>query len=66
MGAWQGSSSTTRLLLLLQLLGQAIAKATTAEFLQRSCAAYQPTHARLVEDYMRQFPDSFSVADVLR
>lgn len=65
MGAWPGNCSKCLLLLLL-LLGQALSQATTAEFLQSNCAAYQPTHMRLVEDYMSQFPDSFSVADVLR
>ena len=66
MAVWQSISSGTRLLMLLQLLGQALSQASIAEFLQRDCAAYQHTHAQLVEGYMQQFPDGFSVANVLR
>jgi hypothetical protein len=54
------------LLLLLRraLFAQAVLQSTT-HFLQHSCAAYEASHARLVQDAMSQFPDGFSAADVL-
>lgn len=57
--------TTPLLALLLFQGGPVLGQPSSAEYLRRNCAAHQATYAPLVNDYLSQFRDGFTVAQLL-
>ena len=53
------------LVLLLIQQGQALTRLSSTEYLRRHCAAYQSSYAPLIDGYLSQFKDGFTVAQLL-